>query len=220
MNTDAVFARFAEDGLMGGMRGHFPPDVALRTVEALYSEGIRLFEFTMNSVEPIAAMQAVKRQYGDAVCCGMGTVLDVEMAHRALDSGADFIVSPAFSPAVVKLVMGHDVLIAPGVITPTECVDAWNLGVRLLKLFPIGPLGLDYFKAVYGPLDHMQFLVNGGITPQSTRDFIRAGALVSGASGWLTGDGTWSAEKLRDRARQLRLAVAEGRGQGTGLHMV
>lgn len=220
MNADAVFNRFAEDGLMSGMRGNFPPDVALRTVEALHSEGIRLFEFTMNSVQPIEAMEAVKQRFSDEVCCGMGTVLDVAMANRALDAGADFIVSPAFSPAVVKTVMGRDILVAPGVITPTECVDAWNLGVKLLKIFPIGPLGVSYFKAVRGPLDHMEFMVNGGINPETTREFIEAGALVSGASSWLTGDGTWSAEKLRDRARQMRAAVAAGRGQRPPVTMV
>lgn len=213
MDTQTVYTMMTDKGLMAGMRGNFPPDVALGVTDALMAEGINVFEFTTNSTDAIGAMQAVKKAYGNDAASGMGTVLDVEMARRVLDAGADFVVSPAFSAPVVKMVMGADKLIAPGVITPTECVDAWSLGVKLLKLFPIGPLGEAYFKAIRGPLSHMNFLANGGINAETTKMFIAAGAVAVGASSWLTGDGTWSSDKIRERARLLVQAVAEGRGE-------
>jgi 2-dehydro-3-deoxyphosphogluconate aldolase/(4S)-4-hydroxy-2-oxoglutarate aldolase len=156
---------------MAGMRGHFPPPVALKLAEVFLEEGISVFEFTMNSEQPIEAMMAVKKQYGGRVMAGMGTVLDVETARRVIDAGADFIVSPAFQPQVVEFVMKHDVFMVPGVITPTECVEAWGMGVKLLKLFPIGALGLDYFKAIYGPLSHMQFMMNGAMNAENGAQF-------------------------------------------------
>jgi 2-keto-3-deoxy-6-phosphogluconate aldolase len=57
----------------------------------------------------------------------------------------------------------------------------------------------------------MQFLANGGINPETARDYLRAGAMCVGASGWLTGTGDWPLEKIRDRAKQLIDAVEEGR---------
>jgi 2-dehydro-3-deoxyphosphogluconate aldolase/(4S)-4-hydroxy-2-oxoglutarate aldolase len=213
MNSETAFAQIKHVGLLAGMRGDFRPEIALRVAEALLAEGINIFEFTMNSVEPLAAMQAVKAEFGEDVCAGMGTVLDAETADRVLDAAPDFIVSPSFSPAVVEKALAADVLIAPGVITPTECVDAWAMGVKILKIFPIGPLGLEYFKAVRGPLDHMSFMANGGIDPDTVRAFIGAGATACGAAGWLTGDGTWPVERIRERARLLVQAVAEGRGE-------
>ena len=211
MNAQSAYHMLETRGLLAGMRGDFPPDQALHVVEVLVEAGITIFELTMNSPEPIAAMQAVKREFGDAVCSGMGTVLDVETARRVLDAGADFIMSPAFTPAVVQAALDADILVAPGVITPTECVNAWAMGVKVLKIFPIGSLGLDYFKAVYGPLSHMQFLANGGINPDTAREYLQAGAMCCGASGWLTGKGDWPLEKIRDRAKQLVEAVEEGR---------
>jgi 2-dehydro-3-deoxyphosphogluconate aldolase/(4S)-4-hydroxy-2-oxoglutarate aldolase len=211
MNSTTAYEMIEQTGLMAGMRGHFPPEVALKVCAALVEEGITAFEFTMNSTQPLQAMQAVKAEFGDSVLSGMGTVLDVDVARRVLDAGADFIVSPAFSPVVVETVVGADILIAPGVITPTECVDAWALGVKMLKIFPIGPLGIEYFRAVRGPLDHMKFMANGGIDPETTRAFIKAGAMSVGAAGWLTGKGDWPLDTIRQRARLLRAAVAEAR---------
>jgi 2-dehydro-3-deoxyphosphogluconate aldolase/(4S)-4-hydroxy-2-oxoglutarate aldolase len=207
LDLDTAYGFIEHDGLIAGMRGDFPPEIALPVTEVLLESGIRVFEFTMNSTQPIAAMQAVKHAYGDSACVGMGTVLETQAARRALDAGADFIVSPAFNPDVVRLAQSAGVLVAPGVQTPTECVNAWALGVRLLKLFSIGTLGVEHFKAIRGPLDHMNFLCNGGMTLDNAPAFIRAGAVACGMAGWLTGDGHLPLETIRSRAQALRQAV-------------
>ena len=204
---NAVLDELLQRKLLAGMRGHFPPDLALPLCAALVEEGINIFEFTMNSSEPVAAMQAVKAELGPKVFCGMGTVLSADDARLVIDAGADFIVSPAFQPEVVQVALDADLLVAPGVMTPSECVQAWDMGVDLLKFFPAGPLGLDYFRALRGPLRHMRFLANGNINPDNLTGFLDAGAACSGLSGWLTGDGTWPLDEIRARARQLMAAL-------------
>jgi 2-dehydro-3-deoxyphosphogluconate aldolase/(4S)-4-hydroxy-2-oxoglutarate aldolase len=208
MNTETAFGIVEQCGLMAGLRGHFPPDHALKIARVLVEEGINVFEFTMNSDQAIEAMQATKREFGGDVCAGMGTVLDVDTAARVLEAGADFIVAPSFNVGVVKAAQAADVLVAPGVITPTEIVDAWATGVKFLKIFPIGPMGLDYFKAVRGPLDHVKFMCNGGTNDVSVREFLQAGAMACGMANWLTGDGhNMTLDTIRQRARKLREIV-------------
>ena len=202
------------------MRGAFPPDVALQVSEVMAGEGINVFEFMMNSDQPIEAMQAVKKEFGDEACVGMGTVLDVDTAKRVLDAGADFVVSPAFQTDVVKAVLAQDILVAPGVATPSEAVAAWEMGVKLLKLFPIGALGIGYFKAMFGPLNHMTFMCNGAMDDVNAREFLMAGAVCCGMGGWLVGDGTWSDSKLRSRARILRNIADAVRDGGAPLREV
>ena len=211
MDSETALSFFKQGGIVAGMRGAFPPEVALHVAEVLMGEGINSFEFLMNSDQPIEAMQAVKQEYGDEACVGMGTVLDVETAERVIDAGADFVVSPAFQPDVVATVLAHNLLVAPGVITPSEAVEAWGMGVKLLKLFPIGALGIEYFKAMFGPLNHMTFMCNGAVNDQNSRELIAAGAIAIGMGGWLVGDGTWSDSKLRSRARILVNAVDSAR---------
>ena len=151
---------------------------------------------------------------GDEACVGMGTVLDVDSANAVLDAGADFIVSPAFQPDVVRAVMERGVLMGPGVATSSEAVAAWDMGVKLIKLFPIGALGIDYFKAMFGPLKHMTFMCNGAMNDQNARAFIQAGAVACGMGGWLVGDGAWSASRLRSRALHPGECRALGAGWG------
>ena len=213
MNSQTAFQMIRAGGIVAGMRGEFPPEVALKVSETLMIEGICVFELMMNSVEPIAAMRAVKAEYGDEACVGMGTALDVSAARAALDAGADFVVSPAFQADVVAAVMARDILMAPGVATPSEAVAAWDMGVKLLKLFPIGALGIDYFKAMFGPLRHMNFMCNGAMDDQNAREFLRAGAVACGMGGWLVGDGGWSRSRLRSRARILVNAAQAARGE-------
>lgn len=212
MNPQAVLDQVFNGGVIAVMRGAFPPDIALEVCETLLEEGVSVFEMTTNSERPYEAMVAVKKSLGDAVAVGMGTVLSIDDAKKAIDNGADFVVSPAFQPDVVQYVLDQHVSMVPGVITPSEAVQAWSMGLKLLKLFPIGPLGLDYFKSFFSPLDHMNFTCNGGIDADNARELIQAGAKAVGVAGWLTGDGTWPASRLRSRARVLINAVETGRG--------
>ena len=69
-------------------------------------------------------------------------------------------------------------------------------------------MGLDYFKAVRGPLDHVKFMCNGGTNDVSVREFLQAGAMACGMANWLTGDGhNMSLDTIRQRARKLREIV-------------
>ena len=211
MNSQTAYEYIEKGGLMCGLRGQFTVEVTLATTAILMEEKINVFELTMNSVDPINVMQAVKREYGDAACVGMGTVLNVDDARRALDAGADFVVSPAFQPDVVQVVLDSGVLVAPGVFTPSECVAAWDMGVPLLKFFPVGAVGLSYFNAVFGPLGHMKFMCNGAMNDQNAGEFLKAGAVACGMAGWLTGDGKMPTETIRRRARLLQEAVYTAR---------
>ena len=216
MTPDSVQQRIHHDGLVAALRGAFPPEVAVRAAEPLIRNGITVIELTMNSERPLEAMQAVKRAFGDAAAVGMGTVLNADMAARALDAGADFLVSPALDPGMMEAARDADVLAIPGVITPSEIVQAMALGAPLLKLFPIGPLGVDYFKALRGPLDSVPMMANGGTTDANIGAFIRAGAVACGMGSWLTGDGTWAADTIAQRAQILVDIIASARS-GTPL---
>lgn len=208
MPTDnPILAQLMAIKAMAGMRGDFGPENALNVTTTLLDEGYNIFELTMNSDQPIAALKALKDAHGDAAYVGMGTVLSVETAKQVMDAGGDFIVSPSFQPEVVRYVLDAGVLMIPGVITPTEALAAWNMGVPLLKLFPIGTLGVDYFKAMFGPLNHMRFMCNGGMNADNARAFVQSGAAAAGMSGWLTGNGTTPEATIRERAQTLRAAL-------------
>lgn len=207
MDINTAYRMIENSVIIAVMRGAFYPDTAQQVCALLMAEGVHCFEFTMNSPQPIEAMQAVKRELGAEACVGMGTVLNTDDARRVVDAGADFVVSPVFQPDVVRVVRDAGVLCSPGVITPTEAITAWDMGLKLLKLFPIGTLGLDYFTAVLGPLDHLRFMCNGGMNATNAAQFVQAGAVAVGMGAWLTGDGAMPADTMRTRVRELKGSI-------------
>ena len=135
MDSAAALHQIESTGIVAGMRGAFPPDVALGVADVLMNEGISVFEMMMNSEEPIAAMRALKAEYGAEACVGMGTVLDVDQRSACWMPALISSSRPLSSPMSSGAVMARGVLMGPGVATPSEAVAAWGMGVPLLKLF-------------------------------------------------------------------------------------
>jgi len=214
LDADRAYDMIEQSAIMAGLRGDFPPEKVLPVAEALMGERINIFELTMNSVKPLQAMETIKRAYGDNAAVGMGTVLTVEQAQQAIDAGADFIVAPSFNREVIALVHSYKLLMIPGVLTPTEIVDAWQTGAKLLKIFPLGTMGIEYLKAIRGPLNHVKFMANGGMNEENAPLFIKAGAVACGMANWLTGEGSMSTKMIQQRAHHLRILIDQARTGG------
>ena len=75
-------------------------------------------------------------------------------------------------------------LSVPGAYTPTEIMNAYQLGADVVKIFPILPDGEAYLKNVISPLSHIPFMITGGINPDTIEKFLATGpvAVAAGAT--------------------------------------
>lgn len=206
MMIEHVAERIKEDGIVVIIRGGFPLGDVLRIAEILLQERLTVLEVTLNSPSAMEAIPALRRHFGDALLVGAGTVRDVVGVGRALGAGAQFIVSPNFDPASVGRSVSAGVLHLPGVATPTEAQAAHMAGCRMLKLFPCDALGGPaYLKAIRAPLDDLDFVPTGGITPENLLTYRLAGAVAVGVGNALVSK-DWSPEQLQARAAAFRRA--------------
>jgi 2-dehydro-3-deoxyphosphogluconate aldolase/(4S)-4-hydroxy-2-oxoglutarate aldolase len=144
--------------------------------EVLDASGIPVVEIPTTLPEASQVIGELAKRYPDLVV-GAGTVLDEESARRCVDTGARFLTSPGFVPEVVAYANKSDVIVFPGVLTPTEVLAAWKAGADFVKLFPTAPVGgPDYVRALKTPLPHIPLVVTGGVNQLTTFDFILAGA--------------------------------------------
>ncbi len=201
----------ARTKLMAALRGGFDPKKAIEVCEVLHANGMDIFEFTMNSKAPVDTLKAVKQHFKDRALVCMGTVLSASVANEVLDAGADFLLSPGTKLDVVKATHTRDRLMCAGVFTATECIAAWENEVRLLKLFPVGPVGVNYFKAIRGPLNNMNFLCDGGMNLENVGHFLAAGAFACGLVEALTGTGQEPLEEIDRRAKLLQNNITAAR---------
>lgn len=161
-------------------------DNILQAAEALYSGGIKLMEVTFDQSckfpEEYTAEQitVIKKSLGEDIHVGAGTVVTSKQAEIAYNAGAEFIISPNTSEAVIKKTLELGMVSIPGALTPTEIQQAHAWGADFVKLFPAGELGLDYIKAVLAPLNHIKMLVVGGINDKNLKSFLDLGVKGAG----------------------------------------
>ena len=61
---------------------------AVDVARALAAGGVTVLEFTLTGRGAMEAVSATRKALGDAVCVGIGTVLQSEDAEAAIDAGA------------------------------------------------------------------------------------------------------------------------------------
>lgn len=214
MTIDDVIHRIGEVGIIPVVRAATAGD-ATRAVEAISEGGIPIVEITMTVPGATAVIAQVVRHFGSSALVGAGTVTTAEQARLCVDAGAEFIVSPGLSLAVLSMAQASGKLAIPGALTPTELMNAHSSGARLVKIFPCGNVGgPKYLRSLKGPFPNAALIPTGGVNASNAAEFIAAGAFALGVGADLV-----SAAALRDgnmamitqTARELVQAVKSAR---------
>ncbi|MBD8498402.1 bifunctional 4-hydroxy-2-oxoglutarate aldolase/2-dehydro-3-deoxy-phosphogluconate aldolase [Paenibacillus arenosi] len=175
----AATAELLHQRIVAIFRG-YTGEAADEAAAALIRGGITLLEVTMNTDGAAAIVSRWRERFGEQVFIGAGTVIDEETAREALDSGAQFLITPNLDEKVIELAHSRGIDVWPGVLTPTEMVRAWKAGAPVLKLFPLGSLGSEYIREVRGPLGHIPLMATGGIDLHNVQQYWTAGASAFG----------------------------------------
>ncbi|GAB6099531.1 bifunctional 4-hydroxy-2-oxoglutarate aldolase/2-dehydro-3-deoxy-phosphogluconate aldolase [Halanaerocella petrolearia] len=181
MNKVQTLEKITESGVVAVLRGT-KLEQMIKIVEALQAGGIKAFEITLDNpdaLEMIAELSA-ELEETDALV-GAGTVLDGETARSAILAGAEFVFGPTLNQEMIEVCKRYGKVVIPGVLTPTEIINAYQAGADLVKLFPAGTMGSRYIKSVKGPLGHVPIMPTGGVNLDNVADFIEAGVEAVGA---------------------------------------
>ena len=191
------------------------PERILSVADILLSEGFQMLEVTLNSPDALRSIKLLTDKYlctsnqGDnnkqGLFLGAGTVTNLSQAQAALDSGANFLVSPNVNKEVIKIAKQASAYMCCGVFTPSEAFNAIEEGADCLKLFPANVLGPDGLKALRSvlPSETLCFPVGGiDATEQSMLPFYQAGADGFGLGSALFQENV-NDDELRAKARRF-----------------
>lgn len=155
----------------------------IEIIERLKKKGVRAIEVTYTT--PNAERIIASFQHEQDLIVGAGTITTLQQAQSAIDAGSQFIISPGYLPVIGEHLSFHDTLYVPGVLTPSEIMQAKAAGYCLLKLFPSGSFGLSYMKNLQGPFPDIEFIPTGGIHPADVPNWLKAGAVAVGVGSQL-----------------------------------
>jgi 2-dehydro-3-deoxyphosphogluconate aldolase/(4S)-4-hydroxy-2-oxoglutarate aldolase len=163
------------------------PEDAVPLAEALIAGGLNCIEVTFRTAGAAESIRHIRKMLPHAVV-GAGTLLTADNVKAAVDAGAQFGVSPGLRESVVKAAQAHNLPLFPGVITPTEVMEALDLGCKYLKFFPSETFGgVNALKALAGPFGHtgVKFIPTGGITAATLPNYLAIPHVAAVGGSWM-----------------------------------
>ena len=145
---------------------------AIPTLKALRDGGVNCAEITFRTACAAEAIELGVKTFPD-MNIGAGTVINLEQAIKAVDAGAKFLVSPGLSVSVAEFAKEKGIAYYPGCVTPTESMQAIELGITVVKFFPANVYGgLKAIKALAGPFPQVKFIPTGGIDNANLDEYL------------------------------------------------
>ena len=143
-----------------------------KILNALKNYGINCAEITFRTACAEEAIRLACKKFPEMEI-GAGTVINAEQCERALAAGAKFIVSPGLSQGVAEVCKKSGVPYYPGCVTPTEIMQALELGITTVKFFPANVYGgLKAMKALAAPFPQIKFIPTGGVNNDNLDEFL------------------------------------------------
>ena len=156
--------------------------VAEKAMAAAVEGGFRIIEFTLSTPGALELITQFRSMH-ESLLVGAGTVMTPQAAKEAVNSGAQFIVSPVCDPTVIRKAGEMEVVSIPGTQTPTEMQRAHETGADFVKLFPAPPNVAEYIRYVLGPQPHLKIFPTSGVNLDNMVAVLEAGAAGVGFVG-------------------------------------
>ena len=185
-------------------------DTALPLARALLAGGLSVLEITLRTPPALEIIRAIRSELQDAVV-GAGTVLSPAQYRDAVRAGAQFVVSPGVTPALLDFAGDRSVPFLPGAATSSEVMQLLERGYDCLKFFPAEPAGgVAFLKALAAPLPAARFCPTGGIDAARAPAYLALSNVLCVGGSWVAPGsavvaGDWPAiTKLAAAAAGLR----------------
>jgi 2-dehydro-3-deoxyphosphogluconate aldolase/(4S)-4-hydroxy-2-oxoglutarate aldolase len=180
-------------------------DTGFQACLAALEGGVQSIEITTTVPSWDEMIRGLRATTGARFPIGVGTVWDPGAVMEAKEAGAAFAVTPVLLPEVADACREHDILCVLGALTPTEIYQARLAGAKLVKVFPIAPVGgPEYVRALGGPMGGVPLWVSGGVEVKDVRAYLELGVKVVGLTNAL-----FSAEALARRDMDAVRVAAE-----------
>ena len=184
MNKDELFSFFHNIGLVPVVKID-DAEKAVPLAKAMIDGGIPCAEVTFRTAAAEEAIRKMSEAFPEMMI-GAGTVINPELAEKAVNAGAKFIVSPGLNPATVEWCLERNIPVVPGVCTPSDIEKGLSYGLNVLKFFPAEASGgVNMLKNLAGPFPQVKFMTTGGISTANIGEYAKAANVLAIGGSWM-----------------------------------
>ena len=152
--------------------------------DALVAGNLPVAEVTLRT--PAAPEAIATMAKNPDLLVGAGTVLTPAQVDLAVDAGATFIVSPGLRADIVLRAQEAGVPVLPGAVTPSEILQAEELGLKSVKFFPANVYGgAAALKSLSAPFGDISFIPTGGVSAANLAEFLVLPCVPAIGGSWM-----------------------------------
>ena len=170
---------------------------AVPLARALTEGGLPIIELTLRTPSAIEAIRRIAAEVPE-ILVGAGTILDARQAEQAAAAGAQFLVSPGSTPALLDAMDATGLPYLPGTSTVSEMLAVAERGRTEMKFFPAEAAGgAPYLASLASPLPQLRFCPTGGITAATAGHYLKLPNVGCVGGSWVTpadalAEGDWA----------------------------
>ncbi len=152
--------------------------------ETLVRDGYPVLEVTLRTPYALDAIKEMKKVEGAIV--GAGTVTNADEFDASINAGAEYIVSPGLTDDLGQAAISASIPFLPGTATASEIMRGLDLGLNHFKFFPaVANGGIPALKSLAGPFGQCRFCPTGGITQETTQDWLALDYVLCVGGSWV-----------------------------------
>ncbi len=158
---------------------------AVPLAKALVAGGITTLEITLRTEAALESITRIKAEVPEATV-GAGTIINIDTLNKAIAAGAEFIVSPGTTDAMIDAAIATGVPLLPGVANPSEAMRLLEKGITEMKFFPAEAAGgIPMLKSIGAPIPQITFCPTGGINQKNVKDYYKLPNVACVGGSWM-----------------------------------
>lgn len=172
---------------------------AVATARVCGQEGMEAVELTTTVPDVLVAARTLA---DEGLTVGIGTLRSAAELASVAEAGARFAVSYFIPDQFISESIALGLLPVPGVLTPNEVQRAVSAGARVVKVFPAWQSDPRLIGDLEPLVRDVHYIATGGLTQQTSAEWLAAGALAVGTGRALGTVATVGEDALRRNIRQ------------------
>jgi len=181
---------------------------ALPLGNALTEAGLPVIEITFRTAAAAESISVLKKEKPEMLV-GAGTVLTIEQVKNAVAAGAEFIVSPGFNPTIVDYCVNNDILIIPGLNSPTFIEWGLERGLTHFKFYPADMSGGPrMLQLLAGPYPIARFMPTGGINNTTLIEYLILNNVFACGGSWIVKKELINNKNFKEITKRTKEAVS------------
>jgi len=158
---------------------------AVPLAKALVKGGITTLEITLRTEAALESITRIKAEVPEATV-GAGTIINIETLNKAIAAGAEFIVSPGTTDAMIDAAIATGVPLLPGIANPSDAMRLLEKGITEMKFFPAEAAGgIPMLKSIGAPIPQITFCPTGGVSQKNVKDYYNLPNVACVGGSWM-----------------------------------